>query len=48
MGIVDREMATVGDPLAELGRILALWCQDGTPRRAAGALGAIAEGERFL
>jgi aminoglycoside phosphotransferase (APT) family kinase protein len=31
LGIVDWEMATLGDPLADLGWLLALWCQDGTP-----------------
>jgi aminoglycoside phosphotransferase (APT) family kinase protein len=31
LGVVDWEMATLGDPLADLGWLLAFWCEDGTP-----------------
>lgn len=31
LGMVDWEMAALGDPLADLGWLLAFWCEDGTP-----------------
>jgi aminoglycoside phosphotransferase (APT) family kinase protein len=43
LGIVDWEMATLGDPLADLGMMLALWCQDGTPPREVTILARVTE-----
>ena len=31
LGVVDWEMAALGDPLADLGWLLAFWCEHGTP-----------------
>ena len=31
LAVVDWEMAALGDPLADLGWLLAFWCEDGTP-----------------
>jgi aminoglycoside phosphotransferase (APT) family kinase protein len=31
LGVVDWEMAALGDPLADLGWLLAFWCERGTP-----------------
>ena len=31
LGVVDWEMAALGDPLADLGWLRAFWCEDGTP-----------------
>jgi aminoglycoside phosphotransferase (APT) family kinase protein len=31
LGVVDWEMAALGDPLADLGWLLAFWCEGGTP-----------------
>lgn len=31
LGVVDWEMAALGDPLADLGWLLAFWCEDATP-----------------
>lgn len=31
LGVVDWELATLGDPLSDLGWLLAFWCEDGTP-----------------
>ncbi len=31
LGVVDWEMAALGDPLADLGWLLAFWCENGTP-----------------
>jgi aminoglycoside phosphotransferase (APT) family kinase protein len=31
LAVVDWEMATLGDPLTDLGWLLAFWCENGTP-----------------
>jgi aminoglycoside phosphotransferase (APT) family kinase protein len=31
VGILDWEMATIGDPLADLGYLVATWCEPGSP-----------------
>jgi aminoglycoside phosphotransferase (APT) family kinase protein len=43
LGVVDWEMATLGDPLADLGWLLAFWCEDGTPPRELTVLPRVTE-----
>jgi aminoglycoside phosphotransferase (APT) family kinase protein len=47
LGIVDWEMATLGDPLADLGWLLAFWCENGTPPAELKILPRITEDPRF-
>lgn len=47
LGIVDWEMATLGDPLADLGWLLAFWCENGTPPVELTILPRITEDPRF-
>lgn len=48
LGVVDWEMAALGDPLADLGWLLAFWCQDGTPPRELSILPRATEESGFL
>jgi aminoglycoside phosphotransferase (APT) family kinase protein len=47
LGVVDWEMATLGDPLADLGWLLAFWCEDGTPPRELSHLARVTESPGF-
>ncbi len=47
LGIVDWEMATLGDPLADLGWLLAFWCENGTPPAELRILPRVTEDPRF-
>jgi aminoglycoside phosphotransferase (APT) family kinase protein len=41
IAIFDWELATIGDPLADIGYLLATWAQEGDPDNAISALGGI-------
>ncbi len=41
IAIFDWELATIGDPLADIGYLLATWAQPGDPDNAISALGGI-------
>jgi aminoglycoside phosphotransferase (APT) family kinase protein len=43
LAVVDWEMATLGDPLADLGWLLAFWCENGTPPRELTILSRVTE-----
>lgn len=48
LGVVDWEMAALGDPLADLGWLLAFWCEAGTPPAELSILPRLMEGDAFL
>ncbi|MBS1878467.1 MAG: phosphotransferase family protein [Actinobacteria bacterium] len=45
--ILDWEMATIGDPLADLGYLTATWSQSGDPANPVGDLSAVTRGDGF-
>jgi aminoglycoside phosphotransferase (APT) family kinase protein len=47
LGVVDWEMAALGDPLADLGWLLAFWCEDNTPPRGMSLLSRLTEDPAF-
>lgn len=47
LAVVDWEMAALGDPLADLGWLLAFWCEDGTPPSALSLLPRMTEDPTF-
>jgi len=47
LGVVDWEMAALGDPLADLGWLLAFWCERGTPPRELALLPRVTESPGF-
>jgi aminoglycoside phosphotransferase (APT) family kinase protein len=47
LAIVDWEMAALGDPLADLGWLLAFWCEKGTPPRQLSILPRLTEQPAF-
>lgn len=47
LAVVDWEMAALGDPLADLGWLLAFWCEDGTPPRELTILPRLTEDSLF-
>jgi aminoglycoside phosphotransferase (APT) family kinase protein len=46
--IFDWELATIGDPLADVGYLLATWAQPGDPHNAISALGGLSRQPGFL
>jgi aminoglycoside phosphotransferase (APT) family kinase protein len=48
LGVVDWEMAALGDPLADLGWLLAFWCEAGTPPQELSLLPRLTEDGAFL
>jgi aminoglycoside phosphotransferase (APT) family kinase protein len=46
--IFDWELATIGDPLADVGYLLATWAQPGDPHNAISALGGLSRRPGFL
>jgi aminoglycoside phosphotransferase (APT) family kinase protein len=47
LGVVDWEMAALGDPLADLGWLLAFWCENGAPPRELTILPRLTEEPAF-
>jgi aminoglycoside phosphotransferase (APT) family kinase protein len=47
VAIFDWELATIGDPLADLGYMLATWGQEGNPENPISALGGVTRGPGF-
>jgi aminoglycoside phosphotransferase (APT) family kinase protein len=47
VAIFDWELATIGDPLADVGYLLATWAQEGDPQSPISALGGITRGPGF-
>ncbi|MEV4420753.1 phosphotransferase family protein [Patulibacter sp. NPDC049589] len=47
VGILDWEMATIGDPLADVGYLLASWPQAGDPEDPLVSLGGVSRGPGF-
>jgi aminoglycoside phosphotransferase (APT) family kinase protein len=47
IAIFDWELATIGDPLADVGYMLATWAQEGDPQNAISALGGVTRGPGF-
>ena len=47
IAIFDWELATIGDPLADVGYMLATWAQEGDPENAISALGGVTRGPGF-
>ena len=45
--IFDWELATIGDPLADVGYLLATWSQPGDPENPISALGGVTQGAGF-
>jgi len=45
--IFDWELATIGDPLADVGYLLATWSQPGDPENPISALGGVTKGAGF-
>ncbi|MDQ2743203.1 MAG: phosphotransferase family protein [Chloroflexota bacterium] len=48
LAVVDWEMATLGDPLADLGWLLAFWSEGGTPPPSLAILSRVTEQSGFL
>jgi aminoglycoside phosphotransferase (APT) family kinase protein len=46
--IFDWELATIGDPLADVGYLVATWAQEGDPENPVSALGGLTRGHGFL
>ena len=44
IAIFDWELATIGDPLADVGYLVATWAQPGDPEDAFSALGGVTRG----
>jgi aminoglycoside phosphotransferase (APT) family kinase protein len=47
LGVVDWELATLGDPFADLGWVLAFWCEDGSPPPALSVVSRLTEQPGF-
>jgi aminoglycoside phosphotransferase (APT) family kinase protein len=46
--VFDWELATIGDPLADVGYLVATWSQEGDPDNPVSALGGLTRGAGFL
>jgi aminoglycoside phosphotransferase (APT) family kinase protein len=46
--IFDWELATIGDPLADVGYLVATWSEEGDPENPVSALGGLTRGTGFL
>ncbi len=46
--VFDWELATIGDPLADVGYLAATWAQEGDPESPVSALGGLTRGAGFL